>query len=230
MATVTINNLTASPIYLSDIYTNVPANGSITIPGGTTAQGGSPGTTNALDQGRYPGQLLNMDLLMNQVAAGKMSFQVTYTAAEIAAGMGSPNMPLNVVGPLTTGTTAATQGSPSLATTSMIHMPFTSVNGDVAIYAAGSLPAQMRVLDAVLYVSTVQVGSSVSVYTQAAAAGTDIAGFSGATAGRVVPTTGSLGTTGATVDVSPASNVGLFLHSATAGVVGEIVLTVQYGA
>jgi hypothetical protein len=85
MATLKINNLTSSPYYLNDIYTNIPANGSVVIPGGVGQPGSPPYPTNALDQGRRIAELLNMEGLITAQAAGTLSFQVTYTAAELAA-------------------------------------------------------------------------------------------------------------------------------------------------
>jgi hypothetical protein len=107
MATVKINNLTASPYFLNDIYTNVPANGSVIIPGGTGQSGSAPYPTNALDQGRYPGQLMSMEGMINATYSGTLSFQVTYTAAELAA-LGVPGTPatqpgLNQILPNTLG-------------------------------------------------------------------------------------------------------------------------------
>jgi hypothetical protein len=201
MATVTITNTTDAAIYLNDIFNSV-----------------QPGAANAVTITRAPGQIPNMYGLMQQVQQGNMTVTVVYSAADLDSGLMT----------IPAGSGPASSGNPSLGAELAIRMPFTSVIGDVTVYAAGKLPGQMRVLAANLFVSTDQSGSTVALWTGPGGTGTDVASFSGAATGNIAPTGGSLQT--GTVDITPSATTGLFLHSATAGVIGELVLKVQFGA
>ncbi len=200
MATITITNLTSAPIYLNDLMVNV-----------------DPGAANAVTTQRDPGQIPNMVSTMAQVQEGNMSFSVAYTAAELGSGM----MTIPASGP------AATQGSPSLAAQMVIRMPFTSVVGDVPVYGLGQIPGKVRLLSAELLIST-SAGGTVNLWTGPLHTGTEVASIPAGATGPQVPTAGSLFT--GTYDLVPSASTGLFLNSATAGNIGELVLTVQFGA
>jgi hypothetical protein len=156
-----------------------------------------------------------MYTLMHQIELGNMTCSVLYSADDLKSGL--MTIP---VGP----STPATSGHPSLASTMTIRMPFTSVVGDVTLYPLGAFPGQMRFIGSSAFIST-SGGASVSLYTAPAAGGTLVATIPTTADGLITQTAPNT-----SVDVTPASGVGLFLNSATAGIIGELILNVQFGA
>ena len=103
---------------------------------------------------------------------------------------------------------------------------FTSVSAtDIPVFAANALPYKMRIVDAYLLISTVQAGSTLRLFPQAAGAGTAVTdATSAAVAGKIpMPLTGN-----ASQVLTPGALVGLFLlPSAHSGIVGELVVTAR---
>lgn len=156
MATVTILNLTASPVYVSDIYTSVPANAS-------------------LDITRSVSDLSRMAALQSLIAAGSLSAAVTYSADEKASG-------LIDVG--TTASAATGIGDEDIIRVPFAA-GVAGTADDVTVYALNSLPyKKLRILDAWAIVATAIGGTTLQVRTQSGGAGTLCAEMSSASTGR----------------------------------------------
>lgn len=201
MADVTITNLTTSPLPITELYTTIPASSAITV-------------------SRYTSDLAKMATLQAAVAAAQASVSVVLTAAEAASGL------TGVAGTVEAEDVAAVASTAVAAAEVTFRKAFTSVaSTDIAVFAANALPYKMRVLDAYLLISTVQAGSSLRLWPQAAGAGTAITGStSAATAGRIpMALTGN-----ASVVLTPGATIGIFLlPSAHTGIVGELVITAR---
>jgi len=204
MADVTITNLTALPLLIQDLYTSVPANGSITV-------------------SRYAADLSRMASLQAAVAAGSAVVSVALTAAEAASGLAVPSATVEAQDMAPVAATVA------IGTELEIRKSFTAAAAgaadDVAIFAAGALPYKMRVLDAYAMVSAVSAagGQLLQIYDQAAGAGTLCAEMSSAATGRA----GQTATVTATQVVTPGASVGLFVHRLNRDAAGEVVIKVR---
>jgi hypothetical protein len=188
-------------LYIGDLYTSIPASTSIVIQ-------------------RYASDLSRMPALQAAVTAGTAAVSVALNAAELASGLAVAEG--SVQSTDVAAVAAAAAASPDIT----IRKAFTSVaSTDIAVFAANALPYKMRIMDAYLLISTVQAGSSLQLWPQAAGAGTAITvSTSSAVAGKIpMPLTGN-----ASVVLTPGATIGIFmLPSAHTGVVGELVIVAR---
>lgn len=156
MATLTVVNLTANPVYCSDLYTTLQPNGTVT-------------TT------RYASDLPRMASLQALIAAGTVSASVQYVATELASGLvgqGLPQGSATGIAPeeiIRVPFTAGAGGAPD----------------DITVYAVNTLPApKLRILDMYVEVATAVGASTVSARSAAAGGGTLCAQCASAATGR----------------------------------------------
>lgn len=196
---VTITNISAAPVGISDLYTTLPVGGSVTTK-------------------RSASQLSSMTSLQKAVEAGTVTVSATLESFETASGLTIPP------GTIDAGDAAAVAATAPAAATFEIRKAFTAgVAGtpdDVIVYAANALPYKIRVLDAYALVSTAIAATTLDVRDQAAGAGQLAATMSSATAGRAAMTGPN-----ASVVLTPGTLIGLFIRRSDRGVAGEVVLT-----
>lgn len=213
MATLRITNLTATDYWLNDIYATVPA-------------------SSYVDVVRSPSEISAMDGLQNAVAAGTLSADTTYSAAELAA-ISADNQPL--ASPLVPGSLTAEAVAPvaaaAVAAAPIIFFKALASGGasgtpdDVTIYAVNTLPYKIRILDAVANISTAVGASTLQVRSAAGGVGTLAATLSSAATGTAQTT--SLGAGNVSVVLTPGASVGLFVRRSDRSVVGEILITAR---
>lgn len=201
MADVTITNLTTSPLHIGDLYATIPASASVVIQ-------------------RYASDLPRMAALQAAVAAGTAAVTVVLNAAELASGLATADASVQAVDVAAVAAADVASGEIKL------RKAFTSVaSTDIAVFAANTLPYKLRILDAYMLIETVQAGSSLRLWPQAAGAGTAItdAGLTSVAGKIALPLTA-----GKTVVLTPGATIGIFaLPSAHTGVVGELVITAR---
>ncbi len=198
---VVITNISASPVPLSDLYTTIAVGGSVT-------------TT------RSASQISAMVSVQKAVEAGTITVAATENSYETASGLASAP---GIIGPIDMAPVPATDAASGIIT---LRKTFTTVaSTDIAIFAANALPYKMRILDAYVYVATVQAGSTLQIFSQAAGAGTAVTtATSTAVAGKIdMPLTAN-----ATSVLTPGTLIGLFLRpSAHTGAIGELVVNLR---
>lgn len=198
---VTVTNISAAPVPIGDIYTTIAVGGSVTFK-------------------RSASQLSAMVSLQKAVEAGSVTVAAVMESFESASGLATA--PNSVEAADMAAVAAATAASGEV----VFRKAFTSVSAtDIPLFAANALPYKMRILDAYLLISTVQAGSTLRLFDQAAGAGTALtSATSAATAGRIAMVL----TGNASQVVTPGALVGLFLlPSAHSGIVGEVVITAR---
>jgi len=89
------------------------------------------------------------------------------------------------------------------------------------LFAANAIPFKCRLLDVVFHVTTFIGASSITLYDEAAAAGSSIAAADSSAVGRKVDTTR---TATFVLDQSTAAK-GLFLYRSDSGVAGSVTIT-----
>lgn len=201
MADVTITNLTSAPLYIGDLYTTIAASSSIVI-------------------SRSSSDLPRMAALQAAVAAGNAAVSVALTANEAASGLAATP---NTVGADDMLPVASTD--PASAEIVIRKAITTVASTDIPIYAANALPYKIRILSAKLVILTVQAGSTLQLFPQAAGAGTAITtATSTAVAGNVdMPMNGNV-----TSVLTPGATIGLFARpSAHTGMVAELIITAR---
>lgn len=195
---VTVTNISAAAVGISDLYTTIPVGGSVSFK-------------------RSAAQLSAMVSLQKAAADGLVTVAATMESFETASGLAAAPNSIEAADIAAVSATVAASGEIK------IRKNFTTTaSTDIVVYAANALPYKIRILDAYLLISTVQVGSSAQLFDQAAGAGNAITtSTSTATAGRIpMVLTGN-----ASQVVTPGTLVGLFLRpSAHTGVVGELVI------
>lgn len=197
MATITVTNLTTSDVYVADLYCTVPASKAISTSRAMT------------DMSRMAG-------LMSLIAAGTVSISLAMTADEKASGLVDAEI-------------ASVSNTGGVADQIVVRTALAAGGGgsadDVTIYALNSLPfKKMRVLDAYAYVSAgASGGRTIKVYTQAAAAGTQVASMGAAANGRQAQDT----TITATSVITSGASVGLFARRSDSAIAGEVILTLR---
>jgi hypothetical protein len=200
MATITVTNLTPDSVYIGDLYTNIPASGSVVL-------------------SRPAATLSSMSALMKAVAASQVTVAVVYDAHETASGLLVPPEAVDATDMAAVAATSAAAGAQT------IRKAFTAGAGgspdDVVVYAVNTLPYKMRIMDAYALVSTAVAASTLDVRSAAAGAGTVAASMSAAAAGRAASTVT------ASVVLSPGAAVGLFVRRSDSGIAGEVVLSVR---
>lgn len=204
MATLTITNLTSSPVYITELYTSVL-------------------TTAPLVTSRPLAALSGMAGLQAAITAATVSLAVTPTADELASGLLSP--PNAVGADDLLAVTAATVTAP-LQT---MRIPLTSGGATgtadvVTVFAVNTLPYKFRVLDvAIAFISVAGAGgTSMTIDTVSAGGGTLVGTLATASTGRVVSSAPL-----ASVVVTPSSTAGLFVRRTDRSTVGEIILTIR---
>lgn len=200
MATVLITNIDTAPVGIADLYTTIPVGGSVTTQRSTS-------------------QLASMASLHAAAAAAKVTVAVTLSADELASGLAT-------VGAVEAQDIAPVAATAVAAAEVQFRKAFTSVaSTDIPVFAANALPYKMRIVDAYLLISTVQAGSTLQLFPQAAGAGTAVTGAtSAAVAGKIpMPLTGNVSQV-----LTPGALIGLFLlPSAHSGIVGELVVVAR---
>lgn len=200
MADVTLTNLTTSPLPLGDLYTSIPASGSIVI-------------------SRFTSDLARMQSVQAAVAAGTLAVSVVLTAAEAASGL------TTAAGSVEAEDVAAVADTTIAAAPFEIRKSFTALAAgtadDVTIYAAGALPFKMRILDVYALVSTAGAGGAMTltVRDQSGGLGTAVATIDDSGAGRIAPTAFT-----ATTLLTPGATKGLFIRRDERDVAGEVVI------
>ena len=198
---VTITNISAAPVAIGDLYTTIPVGGFVTTK-------------------RSASQLSSMVGLQKAIESGLVTIAAVEESFETASGLAV------APGTVSAADQAAVAAGAAASGEVVFRKAFTSVaSTDIAIYAANALPYKMRILDAYLLISTVQAGSTLQLFDQAAGAGTAVTtAASAAVAGRIpLPLTGN-----ASQVLTPGALVGLFLlPSAHSGIVGEVVITAR---
>lgn len=197
-----VTNISSSPVYIRDLYHEIPVGGSI-----TTARAAS--------------DLSGMDGLIEALDAGTVSVSVTPTVAEIASGFLTPPQAVQAVD------MAPVAAADVAAGLIILRVPLVAGLGgapdDVVAYAANALPYKMRVLDAWAMIGTGVALSNINVYDQAAGAGNLLAGPLDATAAHIARITGPT----ASVVATPAALVGLFVRRDDSAIAGEVFLLVR---
>ena len=197
-----VTNISSSPVYIRDLYVEIPVGGSV-----TTERSGS--------------DLSGMEGLIDALDAGTVSVAITPTAAEVASGFLTP--PQAVEARDMAPVAAASVASGLVLLRVPLTAGITAAADDVIAYAANSLPFKFRVLDAWAMISTHIALSTLNVYTRAAAAGTLLAGpISSATAG-IARMTGP----NASALATPGATEGLFVRRSDDQVAGEVCLLVR---
>jgi hypothetical protein len=156
MATLTVVNLTANPVYCSDLYATLQPNGTIST------------TRNASD-------LPRMQSLQALITAGTVSASVQYTANELGSGLVGQGLPQG----------SATGIAPEEIIRVPFTAGAGGSADDITVYAVGALPAaKLRILDMYVEVATAVSASTLSARSAAAGGGTLCAQCASAATGR----------------------------------------------
>ena len=198
---VTVTNISAAPVAISDLYKTLAVAEAVTFK-------------------RSASELSSMRSLQKAAADGLVTVAAVMEAFETASGLATAPGSVEAIDMAAVAAAGVASGEV------VFRKNFTSVaSTDIALFAANALPYKMRILDAYLLISTVQAGSTLQVFDQAAGAGNAITtATSAAVAGRIaMPLTGNVSQV-----VTPGALVGLFLRpSAHSGIVGEVVITAR---
>lgn len=226
MATITITNLTAAPIFLRDLYTSIGPAGNTNTAFGPSATlvvstnvsaaptngvvspstGGGPSAIYGLLGGpnrvaRSPTDVMRMYQIQQLLAAGSITVSVVADTNEISSGFG----------------TQADAAGFSEIVTMRVPLAAAAINSDTSVFAVNTLPYKFRVINAWLVTPTAVAGSLVTLWSRAAAAGTQMSGaMSGAAVGVSFPGASAPATV-ATAALAPAALDGLFARLTGAG-------------
>lgn len=194
MATLTITNLTALPLPMQDFYTTIPANGTITVD-------------------RPANTLPEIRTLQEAMDAGNASLSVAFTAAELGSGL-----------ILDQGAPVAAASVQSGSILFRVDLPAGGGGSpdDTTIFAVGDLPANYRIYEHKLFVSTAVALSTVTVEDELGGTGTQYLTISSAATGEVTDTT----LTAAPLLAKDAAN-GLIIRRSDDGVACELYLEVR---
>lgn len=199
---VAITNITSESVLIQDLYISIAAGDTVTVDRAST-------------------DLPRMASLQDALAAGSVTVVVTPTADEIASGL--LQAPKTVEARDQAPVDAADVAAGAILLRAELAAGAGGSPDDVTVYAANALPFKFRVVDAWAMISTAVGASTLNLYTQAAAAGTLVAGPLDSAATGIVrmtgPTTSALATPGATE--------GLFVRRSDDGVAGEVFLLVR---
>jgi len=199
---LTVTNISTSPVYIRDLYTELPPGGSV-----ITERSGS--------------DLSSMEGLIAAMNEGTVSVSIAPSAAEVASGFLTPPQAVQAVDMAPVAAEAVAAGLVILRVS--LAAGVGGAPDDVIAYEANALPFKFRVIDAWAMVSTGVALSNLNVYTQAAGAGTLLAGPIDATGTQVARMTGPTASAVAT----PGATEGLFVRRDDSGIVGELVLLVR---
>lgn len=202
MATVTVTNLTSSPLLIQDIYATIEANASVSFDRAVT-------------------DVPRMAALQAAVAAGSAAVSVTLSSDELNSGLTTVD---STVAAADLAPVAATAAAAPLIT---IRKSFSALGpglaDDVVIFAAGAVPYKMRILDAYALISAASAGGGqvLEVQPETGGAGLILAKVSTAATGRAGMD--NTITTSALVNTTDA----LVIRRKNRDVTGELVLTVR---
>lgn len=203
MATLLYTNLTSSAVPITELYTSVPASGTLSVSRPASAFAG-------------------MRVTQEKIAAGVITVTVTLTADEIASGfVTSPNS-------VTADDMAAVASTAIAAPIQTFRKAFTATGAtgtkvDVTLFAANALPYKFRILDAVVLLATNQGGTTCELRDEAAGAGTSLVSFATAVAG---PNRPSVAFTASQLVSQSTTAKGLFLNY-DRFTAGEVIVTVR---
>jgi hypothetical protein len=205
---LTITNLASTTTHVGDFY------------GVTLAPTGSTGDSQTLTN-RTADELQRATRLQALLAAGTVTLTVTPSSDELASGLLAPEQAVEAVD------MAPVAASDVAAGVQEFFLEFTApgVGGspaDVDIYAVNTLPYKVRILDAIMLVSTAVVASSSTLEDEAAGAGTTIMTFDSGTVGRKVDSAYD-----ATFVLSPGATKGLILRLSDDAVAGSVIVRVR---
>lgn len=190
---IVVSNVSASPVWVSDLHCSIAAGGSIT-------------TT------RYLTDLSRMVALQGFLEAGTLTMATTPSAAELAANVG-------MLGLGTAGAVPSTQLNTQEFT---LRYAFAAGGGgsadDKTIFAVNAVPYKFRVMNMYAVVATAVSAKLLQLRTALTGGGTLLAECSGGTAGYEAGTS----TVTASQVVTPGSAVGLILHRTDSGIAGEV--------
>lgn len=201
MASVLITNLATVPTHIGDLYKTLAAGESVTIT-------------------RTPAQITSMSSLQAAIVAGTVSAVVTASADELGSGLAQ--MP-NSIGADDMAQVASTDVAAGII--SLRKALVAGIGGaadDVVMYAANTLPYKIRILTAEAHISTSPGASNVTLYDQAAGAGTVLGTFNSGTTG-IKPSTAPT----SSVVVTPGALIGIFCRRSDNTIAGEVVLTAR---
>ena len=191
MATLVVTNVDSAPVLIQDFYATIPVGGSITV-------------------SRGAGDLSGMPSLHSALAAGTVTMTVTYSSDELASGL--------------VNTDNAAAASAALAGHELLRVSLVAGGGgadDVTVFAAGSLPYKMRVVDAWGLVDTNAAGTW-NVRDEAAGAGSLAASIDSTAAGRVPMDSPTV-----SVAFTPGATKGLFVRRSDNTTAGEVFILVR---
>jgi hypothetical protein len=203
MATITITNLSAAPIYLRDFYTTIGATGAKntavgpadTLTLASSATGNTALTGGAVKVIHNPADVMRMYQIQQLITAGSITVSVTADANEIGSGF------------------AAQAEGTGLQDVAVARAVFTaaSANTDVTVFAVNKVPFQCRAVDSWVSTSTGSASGVIAFYTAAARAGTRVTGdMTAAAAGVTRP--GATQPAPAGTLIVPAAAVGIFAN------------------
>ena len=204
MADFTFINPTSDTQYVTDFPGKpiaVPANSQVTI------------------ENRVTTELPAARSLQKLIADGDLTFTMTPSADETASGLLSP--PVSITGD-DMQPVAATDVTAAIGT---FHKEFAAGGGgspdDVVLFAANEIPFKCRLLDVVFHVSATPGASTLTLYDEAAGAGTSIAAGDSSTTGRKVDTSRD----GTDVLEQTTVDKGLFLRRSDDAIAGSVTVT-----
>lgn len=193
MATITVTNLTAAPLLIQDLYATIAASGTITAE-------------------RNANDLSAMKSLQAAINVGDASVSIVYDADELGSGLvldsGAP--------------VSATAVESGLLTLRVVLAVGGGGAEDTIVYAIGDMPANYRVVDHKLFVSTLIALSTVTLESELGGTGTQYLTISGAATGEVTDTT----LTSAPLVVQSATE-GMIVRRTDNDMVGELYLMVR---
>lgn len=231
MATITITNLTSSPIYLRDFYTTIGAAGAANTAVGPAAtltlssafSGNSSNQGGAVQVVRSAIDIAKMHQIQELVAAGSITVNVVADASEIGSGLAGGE---DAAGYLAVQEVAAA----SLASIGFeIRVPMlsggaTGTADDVSVFALNSLPFKFRILDVMAYVSTAGAGgSTLQLFSHTSAGGTTLSAAVAASGLGVARAAGTSFTATAATPISATD--GVFIHRSDRSTVGEFLIS-----
>ncbi len=198
MATIVLKNLTSSEIHLSDLGVVIGKSGV------TDSTVGRIETVTVTRPAADVQKWLGVAAL---VADGDLTMTVTLSADEIAAGIA--------------GDVGAVASTDLLSDVVMIRKAFTAGAGgsadDVTIWAAGAVPAKMRVLDVTLLVATNVTSATCTLRTATAGGGSAL---STALSANATGTARNAATASAVVATTDA----MVIRRSDSGIAGEMLI------
>jgi len=196
MATFTIVNTSSSEVHLGDFYTTLAAGATLTL------------------SDRSPNEVPDLKSVTDALAAGTITFSITYTANEYAQSMTAA---ANSVAAADLQETSLSEYKASPVQVFWAPFPAgaTGLADDVVAMYAGTMPYPVHITHCICRISTAVASETIQIRNEAAGAGLLLGAFSGAATGNPVDTvTASSG-------FSPSATNGLFVRRSHDGIAGE---------